>query len=67
MMHVALAAVQSVWHPPPAHPRVYVAPTPTVAEQPPPPIMLQFCEHVAPASQVIWQPPAQTRSQFEPA
>jgi hypothetical protein len=66
MLHVALAAVQSDWHPPPLHSRVYVAPAPTVAVQPPPPIMLQFCEHVAPASQVNWQPPAQSMLQVEP-
>jgi hypothetical protein len=66
MLHLAPAALQSEWHPPALHSKVYVAPTPTVAVQPPPPIMLQFCEHVAPASQVIWQPPAQTRSQVEP-
>jgi hypothetical protein len=66
MLQVALAALQSEWHPPALQCRVYVAPTPTVAVQPPPPTWSQFCEHVAPASQVIWQPPAQTRSQVEP-
>jgi hypothetical protein len=66
MLHVALAAVQSDEHPPAGHSRVYVAPAPTVAMQPPPPIWVHSCEHVAPASQVIWQPPAQSRSHVEP-